>query len=55
MTGAGRTAVTADATVFNTDSVVYDALVVADGVGTLDPKSAKMLQEAYRHHKTLAA
>jgi len=55
VTGAGRTAVTADATVFNADSVVYDALVVAGGVGALDPKSAMMLQEAYRHHKTLAA
>jgi len=53
--GAGRTAATADATVFNADSVVYDALVVAGGVGALDPKSATMLQEAYRHHKTLAA
>ena len=45
----------ADATVFNADSVVYDALVVAGGVGELDPKSAMMLQEAYRHHKVLAA
>ncbi len=53
--GGGRTSVTADATVFNTDSVVYDALVVAGGTGPLDPKSAMMLQEAYRHHKTLAA
>ncbi len=46
---------TADATVFNADSVVYDALVVAGGTGPLDPKSAMMVQEAYRHHKTLAA
>ena len=45
----------ADATVFNSDSVVYDALVVASGVAELDPKSAMMLQEAYRHHKTVAA
>jgi catalase len=53
--GAGRASATADATVFNADSVVYDALVVAGGVTALDPKSATMLQEAYRHHKTLAA
>ncbi len=53
--GAGRTTMTADATVFNADSVVYDALVVTGGTGPLDPKSATMVQEAYRHHKTLAA
>ncbi|HEV8115473.1 MAG TPA: catalase, partial [Acidimicrobiales bacterium] len=53
--GTGRTTMTADATVFNADSVVYDALVVAGGTGPLDPKSAMMVQEAYRHHKTLAA
>ena len=51
--GAGRSTVPADATVFNADSVVYDALVVAGGVGALDPKSQLMLEEAYRHHKTL--
>jgi len=33
--GTGREPMTADATVFNADSVVYDALVVADGVGAL--------------------
>jgi catalase len=55
VTGSGDSSVTADATVFNADSVVYDALVVAGGVDELDPKSAMMLQEAYRHHKTLAA
>ena len=53
--GRGRSSVDADATVFNADSVVYDALVVADGVTELDPKSAMMLQEAFRHHKTLGA
>jgi catalase len=53
--GRARSSVTADATVFNTDSVVYDALVVAGGTGGLDPASAMMLQEAFRHHKTLAA
>ncbi|MDQ3304369.1 MAG: catalase, partial [Actinomycetota bacterium] len=55
VTGIGDSSVTADATVFNVDSVVYDALVVAGGVDELDPKSATMVQEAYRHHKTLAA
>ncbi|MGI8686395.1 MAG: catalase [Acidimicrobiales bacterium] len=53
--GSGRSSVTADATVFNTDSVVYDALVVAGGSGPLDPKSTAMLREAFRHHKTVAA
>ena len=53
--GAGRSTLAADATVFNSDSVVYDALVVAGGVTELDPKSAMMLQEAHRHHKTVAA
>jgi catalase len=53
--GRGRSTMVADATVFNADSVVYDALVVADGTAELDPKSAMMLQEAYRHHKVLAA
>ena len=53
--GAGRATLAADATVFNADSVVYDALVVAGGVTELDPKSAMMLQEAYRHHKTIGA
>jgi catalase len=51
----GTGTLAADATVFNADSVAYDALVVAGGTGELDPKSAMMLQEAYRHHKTLAA
>ena len=55
VTGGGRSGLTADATVFNTDSVVYDALVVAGGSGPLDAKSATMVQDAYRHHKTLAA
>ncbi len=52
---SGKPALVADATVFNTDAVVYDGLVVAGGSGPLDPDSAMMLQEAYRHHKTLAA
>jgi len=52
--GSGRGTLSADATVFNTDAVVYDALVVADGVEELDPASRMMLQEAYRHHKTIA-
>lgn len=52
--GRGRARIPVDATVFNSDSVVYDALVVADGTSELDPRSAIMLQEAFRHHKTLA-
>ena len=48
------TSVPADATVFNADSVVYDGLVVADGVDALDPKSVTMVQDAYRHGKTVA-
>ena len=47
--------IAADATVFNSDSVTYDALIVGGGVTELDPKSAMMLQEAYRHHKTIGA
>lgn len=53
--GSGRSSLAVDATVFNTDAVVYDALVLAGGSGPLDAKSATMAQEAYRHHKTLAA
>jgi len=53
--GRNRTPIAVDATVFNTDAVVYDGLVVADDVGELDPRSVMMLQEAFRHHKTLAA
>jgi catalase len=53
--GAGRSTLTADATLFNADSVVYDALLVAGGVTELDPKALMMLQEAYRHHKTVGA
>jgi catalase len=53
--GAGQSTIAADATVFNADSVVYDALVVAGGVEVLDPKSAVMVQEAFRHHKTIGA
>lgn len=55
VTGSDQTSIPADATVFNADAVVYDALVVAAGTENLDPKSAMMLQEAYRHHKTIAA
>jgi len=53
--GGGRSSITADATFFNADSVVYDALLVADGVAALDPKATMMLQEAHRHHKTVGA
>jgi catalase len=53
--GSGDDALKADATVFNSDATVYDALIVADNPSPLDPKSVMMLQEAYRHHKTVGA
>ncbi len=47
-----------DRTVMTTQSVEYDALVVAagsaDAVGT-DPRTALNLGEAFRHHKVIAA
>jgi len=48
-----------DRTVLTTQSVEYDALVVAGGasaavIGT-DPYTAVNLGEAYRHHKVVAA
>jgi catalase len=50
---------TADRAVFSTQSVEYDALVVAGGTGasTLaeQPYTALNLSEAYRHHKVVAA
>jgi catalase len=53
--GSARASLVADATLFNSDSVVYDALVVAGGTDSLEPKSAMMVEEAYRHQKTIAA
>ncbi|MGE0309781.1 MAG: catalase, partial [Acidimicrobiia bacterium] len=53
--GSLNGSITADATVFNSDAVTYDALIIAGTVTELDPKSAMMVQEAYRHHKTIAA
>jgi len=46
-----------DATLFNSDSVVYDALVVAGGAAAVadHPKATLMLQEAFRHHKVVGA
>jgi catalase len=48
-----------DRTAFSTQSVEYDALVVAGGssAATLgaDPYTALNLGEAYRHHKPLGA
>jgi hypothetical protein len=45
--------------VLTTQSVEYDALIVAGGSGTevlaQDPYTAVNLGEAYRHHKTIAA
>jgi catalase len=50
---------TADRAAFSTQSVEYDALVVAGGTGasTLaeQPYTALNLSEAYRHHKVVAA
>lgn len=49
----------ADRTLLTADSVQYDALVVAGGTRAAElaglPKAILMLQEAFRHHKTLAA
>jgi catalase len=49
----------ADRTVLTTQSVEYDALVVAGGLSAqvvgADPYAALNLGEAFRHHKTLAA
>ncbi len=48
-----------DRTVLTTQSVEYDALVVAGGSSALalgaDPYTAVNLGEAYRHHKVVAA
>jgi catalase len=48
-----------DRTLLTADSVHYDALVVAGGSGAGEiaglPKAVVMLQEAFRHHKTIAA
>ncbi|MEO5843029.1 MAG: catalase [Acidimicrobiales bacterium] len=57
---AGKTkSLAVDRTVFTTQSVEYDALVVAGGssaqVVGADPYTALNLGEAFRHHKTLAA
>jgi catalase len=48
-----------DRTLLTADSVQYDALVVAGGKRAAEiagqPKALVMLQEAFRHHKTIAA
>ena len=45
-----------DKTFHSTDSVEFDALILAGGVDdTIDPKVGVMTQEAYRHHKTIGA
>ncbi|MEO7571218.1 MAG: catalase, partial [Acidimicrobiales bacterium] len=55
--GSTGKALMGDATLFNSDSVVYDAVVVAGGAaGVADhEKAALMLQEAFRHHKVIGA
>jgi len=56
-TGSG--AVEATKTLFGAQSVEFDAVVVAGGTGAAElgrqPAVALFLQEAYRHHKTIAA
>jgi catalase len=53
-----RRAVPVDRTVLTTQSVEYDALVVAGGASAEalagDPYTAVNLGEAFRHHKTVA-
>ncbi len=45
-----------DKTFHDTDSVEFDALVLAGGVdNSIDPKVGVMVQEAFRHHKTIGA
>jgi catalase len=58
--GSGEGTVPVDRSAMTTRSVEYDALVVAGGAagaGALaaDPFAAMNLQEAFRHHKTVAA
>jgi catalase len=56
---AKRGTLDVDRTVLTTDSVEYDALVVAGGDSaaelTADPWTAVNLGEAFRHHKTIGA
>ncbi len=54
--GTGKP-IAGDATLFNADSVVFDALVLAGGSAALGdhPKAVLMLQEAFRHHKVVGA
>ncbi|MCB7135538.1 catalase [Cellulosimicrobium marinum] len=56
---SGRTTEVVDRTILTTRSIEYDAVVVADGttgtpIGT-DPRTAVLLQEAFRHGKAIAA
>jgi catalase len=59
VTGAGGATAAVDRTIATTRSIEYDAVVVAPGVaGTAlarDPRTAGLLQEAFRHGKALAA
>ena len=56
---AKRGSLAVDRTVLTTQSVEYDALVVAGGASAAlvgaDPYAAVNLGEAFRHHKPLAA
>jgi catalase len=57
--GVVEGAVVADRTVYNAKSVEFDAVIVAGGASApvlaADPTTGVFLQEAYRHHKTVAA
>ena len=58
VTGKDRTELPVDKPAFSTQSVEYDALVVAGGTAKAyadDANLATNLGEAYRHHKTLGA
>lgn len=57
--GSDGTDVPVAKTAFNTQSVEFDAVVLADGTGldavTADPRTRTFFQEAFRHCKTIAA
>ena len=54
--GKGKTALTVDRTLLTTRSIEYDAIVIAGGTAPAnDIKLVVMLQEAFRHCKTVGA
>jgi catalase len=52
---SGRRSVTVDRTFATARSIEFDALVVASGTTTADIKLVLLLQEAFRHCKSIAA